>query len=72
MQSQKKVNVLLNNAGVNFKGIPITFQLAKKILDTNFFGTVEFTEKMIPSIKRHGKIIFMGSERAKYRNIANK
>jgi NADP-dependent 3-hydroxy acid dehydrogenase YdfG len=71
MDLDDKTNILLNNAGINYEG-RIDYMRAKKILDTNFFGTVKFTEKMLPFIKRNGKIIFMGSERTKLRNITNK
>ena len=49
-----KVDVLVNNAGFAFKGAdPTPFeQQTKPTLDINFRGTVDFTEKMLPLIKK--------------------
>ena len=48
-----KVDVLINNAGMAFKGSdPTPFeQQCKPTLDVNFRGTVEFTEEMLPLVR---------------------
>jgi len=49
-----KVDVLVNNAGFAFKGAdPTPFEgQTKPTLDINFRGTVDFTERMLPLIKK--------------------
>jgi carbonyl reductase 1 len=49
-----KVDVLVNNAGFAYKGSdPTPFQQqTEKTLDINYFGLVDFTEKMIPLLQR--------------------
>lgn len=57
----KSVDILLNNAGMAFQGDEFDEHVARTTLQTNLFGTVELTEKMIPYINEHGKIITIGS-----------
>jgi carbonyl reductase 1 len=49
-----KVDVLINNAGMAFKGAdPTPFEeQCKPTLDVNFRGTVEFTEEMLPLVRK--------------------
>ena len=49
-----KVDVLVNNAGFAFKGSdPTPFEgQTKPTLDINYYGTVDFTEKMLPLLKK--------------------
>ena len=49
-----KIDVLINNAAIKFKSIyPTPFsQQCRPTLRTNFFGTLELTEKMIPHLKK--------------------
>ena len=49
-----KVDCLVNNAAMAFKGAdPTPFQeQTKPTLDVNFRGTVDFTEKMLPLLKK--------------------
>lgn len=49
-----RVDVLVNNAGFAYKGsdpTPFAGQ-TKKTLETNFYGLVDFTEKMLPLLRR--------------------
>eukprot|EP00578_Thalassiosira_sp_NH16_P024075 CAMPEP_0181096884 /NCGR_PEP_ID=MMETSP1071-20121207/11268_1 /TAXON_ID=35127 /ORGANISM="Thalassiosira sp., Strain NH16" /LENGTH=224 /DNA_ID=CAMNT_0023179317 /DNA_START=279 /DNA_END=953 /DNA_ORIENTATION=+ len=49
-----KVDVLVNNAGMAFKNAdPTPFELqCKPTIDVNFRGTVDFTEELLPLIRR--------------------
>ena len=51
-----KIDVLINNAAIAFKNAdPTPFQdQCKPTLDINFRGTVDFTERMIPLMLKHG------------------
>jgi len=60
-----KVDALINNAGFAFKGDAFGPEVVKTTFQTNFYGTVEFTEKMIEYIKDYGKIITVGSSAGK-------
>lgn len=48
------VSVLVNNAGFAYKGSdPTPFnEQTKKTFETNYYGLVDFTEKMIPLLKK--------------------
>ena len=58
-ESGKKIDCLINNAGIAFKGDSFGEEVVRVTFQTNFYGTVEFTEKMIPYIADLGKIIFI-------------
>jgi carbonyl reductase 1 len=55
--STDKVDVLVNNAAIAFKGSdPTPFaQQTKPTLDVNFRGTVDFTEEMLPLLRNAAK-----------------
>ena len=59
------VDIVLNNAGMAFKGDAFDENVVRETLQTNFYGTVEFTEKMLKNIKSNGKIIIIGSSAGK-------
>jgi len=50
-----------------FKGDAFDENVVKTTFQTNYYGTVELTEKMKPYIKDSGKIIFVGSMAGKYK-----
>lgn len=53
---------MLNNAGVATKtDDPIDMKAYDYTFNTNFFGTIRFTEKALPLLKDNGKVIFLGS-----------
>lgn len=58
---------MVNNAGMAFKGDAFDNNVVETTLRTNFFGTVELTQKMAPHVKDKGKIIIVGSSAGKYR-----
>ncbi|KAK8916586.1 (+)-neomenthol dehydrogenase [Platanthera zijinensis] len=46
------IDILINNAGVNFnKGSENSIEFAQKVMETNYFGTKRITEAMIPVMK---------------------
>ncbi|CAN0046422.1 unnamed protein product, partial [Sphacelaria rigidula] len=53
-QEYGRCDVLVNNAGIAFKGAdPTPFkQQAEPTLKTNFFDTVAFTERMLPLLRK--------------------
>jgi carbonyl reductase 1/carbonyl reductase 3 len=59
----KKIDYLVNNAGVSSKGKKFDEEVFNFTFGTNVFGTINFTEKMISSdvLNKAGKIIFLGS-----------
>lgn len=58
-----KIDILVNNAGVASKGTTFDLETCNQTFDTNVYGTINFTEKMIEEdlIRQGGKIIIMGS-----------
>ena len=68
-----KLNILINNAGVNLEfsaGIPapsqVNLDVIKKTFEVNFFGTVAVTQAMLPLIHKSdaGSIINISSDMA--------
>jgi len=50
----------VNDAGVATKGDSFDAQIVQETFQTNFYGTIELSEKMIPNINKNGKIITVG------------
>lgn len=59
------VDILLNNAGMAYKGDAFNETVVRETLQTNFYGTVELTEKMFKNMRSNGKIICIGSSAGK-------
>jgi len=60
-ESGKKIDCLINNAGVFIRGDTLNEEVVRVTFQTNFYGTVDITEKLLPYISDSGKIIFVGS-----------
>ncbi|PJZ25647.1 short-chain dehydrogenase/reductase [Leptospira hartskeerlii] len=60
-----RLDVLINNAGYLVKGLAeeTSIELGRQQLETNFWGTVKFTNELLPYFRkqRSGKIITIGS-----------
>eukprot|EP00826_Nyctotherus_ovalis_P018624 TRINITY_DN15599_c0_g1_i18.p1 TRINITY_DN15599_c0_g1~~TRINITY_DN15599_c0_g1_i18.p1 ORF type:complete len:179 (+),score=65.85 TRINITY_DN15599_c0_g1_i18:88-624(+) len=63
--SGKKVDCLINNAGMAYKGDTFNEEVVRVTFQTNFYGTIDFTEKMLPLIVDSGKIITVTSSAGK-------
>lgn len=63
------IDVLINNAGIAWKGDAFDSEVAEGTLGTNFYGTVNFTEAMLPHIKDGGKVISISSYTALTRRM---
>lgn len=55
------LDVLVNNAGVAWRGPEFNEEIARFTLGTNFTATVEVTETLLPVIKPGGHIVMMSS-----------
>lgn len=64
-----KIDVLLNNSGIAFKGDDFDASIVETTFRTNFYGTVELSEKLLPLIQKNGKIIFVGSSFGKLSHV---
>eukprot|EP01017_Pseudomicrothorax_dubius_P037419 TRINITY_DN5481_c0_g1_i1.p1 TRINITY_DN5481_c0_g1~~TRINITY_DN5481_c0_g1_i1.p1 ORF type:complete len:297 (-),score=48.91 TRINITY_DN5481_c0_g1_i1:58-948(-) len=60
-----KVDILLNNAGMAWKGDAFNEEVVRTTFQTNFYGTIELTEKMLPLINDSGKIVTITSSAGK-------
>lgn len=67
-----KVDILINNAGMAFKGDAFDENVVKTTFQTNYYGTVEFTEKLLPYINDNGKVIIVGSRAGLLNKLSNK
>lgn len=61
--SGKKIDVLINNAGIalDFWDTGANLEKIRQTFDVNVFGLIDFTEKILPSINTGGHIINMSS-----------
>lgn len=62
----EKIDALINNAGMAYKGDQFDIDVVKNTFQTNFYGTVSLTEKILPFITSEGKIITVGSSAGKF------
>ncbi len=64
IDSGKTIDVLMNNAGI-WSGVDespsIDVGMLRKVLEVNLFGTVDFTERIIPIMKNGGHIVNISS-----------
>ncbi|XP_023377878.1 dehydrogenase/reductase SDR family member 7B isoform X6 [Pteropus vampyrus] len=63
------VDVLINNAGISYRGaiIDTTTDVDKRVMETNYFGPVALTKAILPSMikRRHGHIVAISSIQGK-------
>nr|XP_003465934.2 dehydrogenase/reductase SDR family member 7B isoform X2 [Cavia porcellus] len=59
------VDILINNAGISYRGaiVDTTVDVDKKVMETNYFGTVALTKALLPSMikRRRGHIVAISS-----------
>eukprot|EP00001_Collodictyon_triciliatum_P052963 09451_5 len=55
-------NVLINNAGVAWKGDAFNDEVVRGTLGTNFYGTIAVTDALIDLAKPHGRIVNITSQ----------
>ncbi|XP_015993084.2 dehydrogenase/reductase SDR family member 7B isoform X2 [Rousettus aegyptiacus] len=63
------VDVLINNAGISYRGaiIDTSTDVDKRVMETNYFGPVALTKALLPSMikRRHGHIVAISSIQGK-------
>ena len=61
--SRKKIDILINNAGIlgDENETSVIVQKLRKTLEVNLIGTIDFTERMLPAIKKDGQVINISS-----------
>ena len=67
----KHVDVLVNNAGIAWKGDTFNSEVVQSTFATNLYGTIELSESMIPLLNNQGKIVTVGSMMGKYHLFKN-
>jgi len=58
-------DILINNAGMAFKGDAFDENVARTTLETNYFGTLRVCQKLIPLIKEGGRVVNVSSSAGK-------
>ncbi len=65
LQEQKRIDVLVNNAGIGAVGALEVLDDAalRQVFDTNFFGAIAVTRAVLPSMRQHGtgRIVFVNA-----------
>jgi carbonyl reductase 1 len=52
-------DILVNNAGVSLQGFDA--EVARKTLDVNFYGAMRTTDRLLPAMRRDGRIVMVSS-----------
>lgn len=64
-----RVDVLINNAGISYRGNIVDTQLSvqREVMETNYFGPVALTQALLPSMiqRRSGHIVVISSVQGK-------
>eukprot|EP01095_Lingulamoeba_sp_RSL-Kostka_P014603 TRINITY_DN6424_c1_g2_i2.p1 TRINITY_DN6424_c1_g2~~TRINITY_DN6424_c1_g2_i2.p1 ORF type:complete len:270 (-),score=94.97 TRINITY_DN6424_c1_g2_i2:283-1092(-) len=55
------LDVLINNAGIAFKGNAFDENVAKTTIDTNYFATLNMTNQFLPVMKENSRIVNVSS-----------
>lgn len=64
-----QLDVLVNNAGIAFKGTAFDQSIARTTLGTNFYSTANFTDQVLPLIREGGHVVFVSSSTGLGRKI---
>jgi carbonyl reductase 1/carbonyl reductase 3 len=69
----KKIDYLINNAGVSSKGTEFSNEVFEYTFSVNVYGTINLTEKMISNnlINKQGKIILLGGKSGNILKLKN-
>jgi len=62
--SDQKIDLLINNAGLAYSEIPLTKEGFNMVFGVNFIGTALLTLLLVPHITRGGRIVNISSEGA--------
>lgn len=57
-----RLDVLVNNAAVYFKGQELSEKVARDTVGTNYSATVELTERLLPLMKPGGHVVMVSSK----------
>lgn len=68
----QKIDVLVNNAGMAFKGSAFDQNVVKTTFQTNYEGTKLVTSSFLPLINSNGRIINVSSRAGKFTRVKNK
>lgn len=69
--SKTKIDCLVNNAGVLIRTTDVTEEVINQIFPTNYYGTIELTEKLVPLLPDGAKVVLIGGAMGTYMNLKN-
>ncbi len=58
-KTERGVDVVVNNAGISMKGFDEN--VARGTLDVNFHGAVRVTDRLLPLVRKNGRIVMVSS-----------
>jgi NAD(P)-dependent dehydrogenase (short-subunit alcohol dehydrogenase family) len=58
-ETEKHLDVLVNNAGVSLEGFDA--EIARRTIEVNFKGAVRTTERLLPLFRQNGRIVMVSS-----------
>lgn len=63
-----KIDILINSAGVSQRSLVSEThnEVGRKIMDVNFFGTVNMCKQLLPYMAQHGSFVVMSSAAGKF------
>ncbi|EFJ18794.1 hypothetical protein SELMODRAFT_111807 [Selaginella moellendorffii] len=69
-RSYGRIEILINNAGVNSIGVP-DLEQAKYVVETNYYGTKRVIEAMVPLLKPGARIVNVSSKVGDFSYLKN-
>jgi len=65
------LDILVNNAGIAFKGDAFDENVARTTAATNYFGTRDVLDKLLPLVREHGRVVNVSSMAGRLSILSN-
>ncbi|KAL6068499.1 NADH-cytochrome b5 reductase [Balamuthia mandrillaris] len=65
------LDVLINNAGMAYKGDAFNEEVARTTINTNFFGTLNVCDAFLPLIRPYGRVVNVSSRAGSLKRLQN-
>jgi len=60
-QTYQGLDILVNNAGMAFRGPAFDGHIAETTINTNYFGTANVCEELMPLVREEGRVVMVSS-----------
>jgi len=70
-EKHKGLDILVNNAGMAFKGDAFDENVARVTLGTNYFGTLEVCQQLLPLVRDEGSVVNVSSRAGRFSSLSH-